>query len=166
VEDRELYQTILGLSVPWIVARVELREAEQAVHVWAEATEGTVFSCPECGAPAPAHDHTERRWRHLDTCQFTTVLCARVPRIQCPTHGVRTVRVPWAEPGWRFTLLFERLAIAWLKEAPPAAVSRRLGLTWDEARGIQERAVWRGGRVSLWRGWGSMRRAFSSGTST
>lgn len=69
---------------------------------------------------------------------------ARVPRVQCLTHGVKTVRVPWAEKGSRFTLFFERLAIAWLKEATPTAVARRLGLTWDEARGIQERAVRRG----------------------
>ena len=144
MEDRELYQTILGLSVPWIVARVELKEAEQAVYVWVEETAGTVFSCPECQKIAPIYDRAERRWRHLDTCQFTTVICARVPRVACPTHGVKTVRVPWAERGSRFTLLFERLAIAWLKEATPAAVARRLGLTWDEARGIMERAVRRG----------------------
>lgn len=144
MEDRELYQTILGLSVPWVVARVELKEAEQAVHVWVEETTGTVFTCPDCRASAPTYDRAERRWRHLDTCQFTTVLRAPVPRVQCPTHGVKTVRVPWAEPGSRFTLLFERLAIAWLKEATPTAVARRLGLTWDEARGIQERAVRRG----------------------
>ena len=41
-------------------------------------------------------------------------------------------------------MLFERLAIAWLKEATPAAVARRLGLTWEEANGIVERAVRRG----------------------
>ena len=57
---------------------------------------------------------------------------------------MKTVRVPWAEKGSRFTLLFERLAIAWLQEATPTAVARRLGLTWDEARGIMERAVRRG----------------------
>jgi transposase len=144
VEDRELYQTILGLAAPWMVARVELREAELAVHVWVQEAVGTRFSCPECRAEAPVYDRSERRWRHLDTCQFTTVLCARVPRVQCPTHGVKTVRVPWAEPGSRFTLLFERLAIAWLREATPTAVARRLGLSWDEARGIQDRAVRRG----------------------
>ncbi len=35
-------------------------------------------------------------------------------------------------------------ALAWLKEATPAAVARRLGLSWDECRGIMERAVRRG----------------------
>lgn len=52
--------------------------------------------------------------------------------------------MPWAERRSHFTLLFERLAIAWLKEATPLAVSRRLGLTWEEANGIVERAVRRG----------------------
>lgn len=144
MEDRELYQTILGLQAPWVVSRVELREAEHAVHVWVAERPDTAFPCPECGVTAPVYDRSERRWRHLDTCQFTTVLCARVPRVECAAHGVKTVRVPWAEAGSRFTLLFERLAIAWLKEATPAAVARRLGLSWDEARGIQERAVRRG----------------------
>ena len=144
MEDRALYQTILGLDEPWRVERVELRETEHTVQVFVEAPAGTVFLCPECGAATPVYDHAERRWRHLDTCQFTTVLVAQIPRVQCGTHGVKTVRVPWAEKGSRFTLLFERLAIAWLKEATPTAVARRLGLTWDEARGMQERAVRRG----------------------
>lgn len=144
MEDRALYQAILGLSDPWLVDAVELREAEQAVHVFVAAAVQTPFTCPECGSVAPVYDYAERRWRHLDTCQFTTLLVARVPRVQCGTHGVKTVRVPWAEKGSRFTLLFERLAIAWLKEATPTAVARRLGLTWDEARGIQARAVRRG----------------------
>ena len=71
------------------------------------------------------------------------MLCARVPRVECATHGVITIPVPWAEAGSRFTLLFERLAIAWLQEATPTAVGRRLGLSWDEGRGIMARAVHR-----------------------
>jgi len=144
VEDRELYQAIFGLSEPWTVERVELKAAEQAVEVWVGEREGTHFPCPECAATSPIYDRAERRWRHLDTCQFTTILCARVPRVECRTHGVKPVRVPWAEPGSRFTLLFEWLAISWRKEASLSAIARRLGLSWDEAEGIMQRAVRRG----------------------
>jgi transposase len=60
----------------------------------------------------PGFDHAaERTWRHLDTCQFQTHLHAEIPRVECPTHGVKQVRVPWAEPRSRFTLLMERLII-------------------------------------------------------
>jgi transposase len=31
--------------------------------------------------------------------------------VKCPDHGVRQARLPWAEPGRRFTLLFEALSI-------------------------------------------------------
>ena len=144
MDDRTLYATILGISAPWDVTRVELDERAKVVHVWLEERSGTLFRCPDCQATAPRYDHVERSWRHLDTCQYETRLHARVPRIACRTHGVKTVPVPWATAHSRFTLLFERLAIAWLKEATSAAVARRLGLTWEEANGIVERAVRRG----------------------
>ena len=64
-DRRSLYQTILGLSDPWAVEHVELREAERVVRVVVEATTGTVFTCPECGAAAPVYDRAERQSRTL-----------------------------------------------------------------------------------------------------
>jgi len=52
--------------------------------------------------------------------------------------------VPWSESGSRFTALFEALAIDWMKEASLSALRRLVGISWDEAAGIQERAVSRG----------------------
>jgi transposase len=144
MDDRTLYATILGVTRPWEVTRVELDDGAKAVHVWLAEHPGTPFVCPDCRTVSPLHDHVERSWRHLDTCQYETRLHAKVPRVHCREHGVKTVPVPWAAAHSRFTLLFEGLAIAWLKEATPAAVARRLGLTWEEANGIVERAVRRG----------------------
>jgi transposase len=87
---------------------------------------------------------SERKWRHLDTCQFRTILHAQPPRTQCGEHGVHAVRLPWAEPNSRFTALFERVAIEWMKAASQQAVAKQLQLSWDEIHGIQERAVARG----------------------
>ncbi len=144
MRDRELYATILGLSEPWEVERVELDAKQQAVHVWLARKERAEAECPECRQSAPIYDHREREWRHLDTCQFQTRLHARVPRVSCAQHGVVQIRVPWAEPGSKFTLLFERLVIDWLQDAAVAAVSRRLKLGWEATWGIAERAVRRG----------------------
>ena len=82
--------------------------------------------------------------RHLDTCQYQTILHAEPPRSECSQHGVRVVKLPWAEPSSRFTALFEALAIEWLKEASQKAVAGQLGLSCDEIHGILERAVQRG----------------------
>jgi transposase len=100
--------------------------------------------CPECGAAKRRYDSRSRRWRHLDTCQFQTILVAEVPRVECAEHGVRQVRVPWGEPGSRFTALFEALVIDWLREASVAGVARHLGLSWTAVAGIMKRAVERG----------------------
>ena len=47
-------------------------------------------------------------------------------------------------PGSKFTLLFERLAIDWVREAAVTAVARQLKLGWDAVWGIERRAVARG----------------------
>jgi len=110
-----------------------------------EHTGRAAWHCPECDRVCPLHDHEpQRTWRHLDTCQYRTLLAASVPRTDCPEHGVKTVRVPWAEPHSRFTLLFERLAIDWMQEAGRSAVARRMGLGWEQADRIMQRAVDRG----------------------
>lgn len=144
MRDRELYATILGLTTPWSVERVEVDLKGNAVHVWLSRVEGSSVECPECREPRPVYDHRQREWRHLDTCQLQTRLHARVPRVECPTHGVVQAAVPWATPGSQFTALFERLAIDWLQTAPISAVARRLGLRWDATWGIMRRAVRRG----------------------
>jgi len=53
-------------------------------------------------------------------------------------------RVPRAEPGSRFTAMFEWLAIDWLLAANLSAVAKLLALSWDQIDGIQQRAVARG----------------------
>lgn len=145
MRDTELYRTILGLESPWTVARVELDVKQQRVDVYAEHGKRKRWPCPRCEASCGLHDHDEERtWRHLDTCQFQTVLHARVPRVRCDEHGVVQVRVPWAEPGGRFTALFERWAIDVLHETSVVGGARLLGLSWDEADHIMRRAVERG----------------------
>ena len=97
---------------------MELRRADSEVHVFLEHDEQVRWRCPECSTECGLHDHQpERRWRHLDTCQYRTILHARPPRSDCPEHGPRVVQLPWAEASSRFTVLFEALAISWLKEA-------------------------------------------------
>jgi len=90
------------------------------------------------------YDHQERVWRHLDSCQFQTFVHARVPRVDCPTHGARQVIVPWDDDGSQFTKLFERLAIDLLRACSIQKAHEVLRITWDEAWGIMDRAVRRG----------------------
>jgi|SRR2546421_413286 len=145
MQDHQLYQRILGIEGPWQVERVDLQLKEGEVHVYLTHEDNREWACAECGVLCPLYDHQpERQWRHLDTCQYRTILHAEPPRSQCPEHGVRVVKLSWAEASSRFTALFEGLAIEWLKHASQKAVGEQLRLSWDEIHGIMERAVERG----------------------
>ena len=144
MRDKDLYKQILGIQAPWTVTEVELSMAAGEVTVHVEHDTGGRLTCSQCGTPSPGYDHRSRTWRHLDTCQFKTLLVAAVPRVTCPIHGVVTVRVPWAESRSGFTALYEALVLDWLKEASIQAVARQLSLSWNAIAGIMQRAVTRG----------------------
>jgi transposase len=147
LQDTKLFETILGITSPWHISRVELQTHERRVDLWLEH-EPTRWPCPECGTELAGFDHAdERTWRHLDTCQFQTHLHAEIPRVQCPTHGVKQVRVPWAEARSRFTLLMERLVIDLILQCSTIKGACAIAaISWDEAWGIMQRAVARGQR--------------------
>lgn len=146
MHDTELYRHILGLDTPWSVSRVELDLEQGEVRVYVDHPRGTKFCCPDCQQELPCYDHAEeRRWRHLDSCQFKTILVARPPRVQCPEHGVKTASVPWAEKSSRFTILFERFAIDLLLATQ--TVKGAMGIlrtSWDETWYFVQRGVRRG----------------------
>lgn len=131
--DNELhrhYAMLLGIKSPWGVSGVKLCMADKRVEIGLEWGQGHEAPCPQCGKfcviadPAP-----EWTWRHLDTMRFETLIRARAPRSRCGEHGVKTIAAPWAEPGSRFTLLFERFAL----EVILAARSLTRGLRFARA---------------------------------
>ena len=106
------YGQLLGINSPWAVQCVDLNLEKKYVEIAVDWAAGQPVRCPVCEQGCSIKDHLEERtWRHLDTMQFETRIRCRVPRANCPEHGVKAVRVPWAEPGSRFTKLFERFAI-------------------------------------------------------
>src|SRR3546814_7413862 len=64
------------------------------LHLHLESDRGTTFACRECGRSCKAHDFGEFRWRHLNFFQHHCYITARVPRTDCPEHGVKRLRYP------------------------------------------------------------------------
>lgn len=134
METHALFQAALGLSAPWRVSSIDFdaagSEGRGQLDIHLDFERGARFTCPECSAEGHVHDTAERRWRHLDFFQHVAYLHARVPRVRCPSHGVRTVDVPWARPESGFTLLFEAYVMVMAREMPLKALSRQVG-EWD-----------------------------------
>jgi len=137
---------LLGIGAPWRVKRAVLELAKNKVEIDVEWDPQVRVRCPQCDRECPRHDHApERTWRHLDVMQFSTLIRARVPRSRCPEHGVDTVRVPWAEPGSRFTLHFEAFAVQVIEACRSLTqAADLLRLDWGSVQRIVERAVARG----------------------
>ena len=148
MRDIALFSRLLALKKPWRVERVSLDPQERSIDIQLVPRRNACFHCPECGRRSPLYDRApSRSWRHLDHGDCSTWLRARIPRVDCPVHGIRRVDVPWALPGARFTTAFERHAIDVLLEADVLGSTRLLRISWDEAWNIMERAVERGLRA-------------------
>jgi transposase len=143
--DEKIYTALLRLEHPWYISRIDVDVQAEEAHVSITHHHGQL-PCPTCKIMCNVRDHGEDRvWRHLDLWQAKTFLHASMPRIDCPKHGVLTVRVPWAEPLSRFSMAFEARVILALQSTKTVEGARAITqISWDEARGIMERAVARG----------------------
>ncbi|MYD56022.1 MAG: ISL3 family transposase [Rhodothermaceae bacterium] len=135
----------LGLRGPWEILEDAYDDKARRRTVTVTCTDTSSLKCPECDQVCSFYDlRTARQWRHLDTCTYQTIMVARLPRIKCSEHGVKTALIPWADPSSRYTHAFEAYVIGWAKEASILAVSRQLGIGWKGINGIIHRAVERG----------------------
>jgi transposase len=144
--DTELqkhYALLPGVNSPWAVKDVQLKLDDKKVEMALGWQWGSDAACPECGRKCSMHDCApERTWRHWDIMQFKTVLRARLPRADCPEHGVKTMKVPRAALQGRFTLLFARFALdVLLASSSVAKACALLDIGWEAAHEIMRRAV-------------------------
>ncbi|MBU0673170.1 MAG: ISL3 family transposase [Proteobacteria bacterium] len=129
MNSESLFTVALGITPPLHVEGVEFSKENKRLDIKIGFQRGATFACPVCGTAAPVHDTSEKTWRHLNFFQFEAYLTARVPRVKCPNadHGVKQVQVPWARAGSGFTLLFEALVMALVREMPVKAAAAMLG---------------------------------------
>ncbi len=140
-----LYSQILGIKSPWLVNDVNLDISSNKVEVFV-SYQGESGSC-KCGSSFHFHGHnSERRWRHLDTCQLETLIVCSLPRVKCSSCGkTESIQGSWCSPNSRFTLLFENIIINWLLVCQSqTGVAKRFNLSFDEVNGIMSRAIERG----------------------
>ena len=146
MKDTALYEHLLGLQTPWSVKKVDLSLAEQRVTVEVVLKAGQVWADPT-NAQARAHIHgwTEREWRHLDTCQFETIIKARVPQLKYSDGSVQELRVPWAERYSRVSTLMEAFVLKLLEACQNTKqVCALTRLSWSTINKIMLRGVDRG----------------------
>lgn len=146
MKDTLLYEHLLGLKTPWSVKSVDLSLADQRVVVEVVLKAGQVWADPtDATKRAHINGWTERQWRHLDTCQFETLIKARVPQLKYSDGTVQELAVPWAERYSRVTLLMETFIVKLLEVCPTTkGVCELTRLSWNTVNDIMVSAVERG----------------------
>lgn len=121
----------LGVTPPWrlVDQRLNTGKRPHVLEIELDAERGALFPCPDCGKACKAHDFKEFTWRHLNFFQHHCMITAKVPRTDCPEHGVKRMTVPWARDGSGFTLLFEQAALMLVREMPVLPAARIMEIT-------------------------------------
>ena len=146
MKDTALYEQLLGLKSPWSVKSVDLSLTEQRVVVEVVLKRGLAWVDPTDNTKrAHINGWRERQWRHLDTCQFETLIKARVPQLKVSNGTVEELAVPWAERYSRVTALMEGFVIKLLEACPTTkSVCSLTRLSWSTVNAIMVSAVERG----------------------
>ena len=145
VKSTDFYRQILGISSPWKIVNVELDMEAKRVVIRAEVDRTTKWGHPDTKHAASLHKWAERTWRHLDTCQFETVIKANVPSVKHRDGSIEEIAVPWADRYQRITKLLAQAVIIWLQACGNVTkVAEIMRLDWQTVNNIMKAAVERG----------------------
>jgi len=145
---------------------VRVARSRNALHVTVEARKGSKGRCGGCGKAGPTYD-TSRQPRHFGFVPLwgmAVFLLYAMRRIDCPTCGVVTEAVPWADGKQRACRAYQVFLATWARRLPWTEVGRIFGTSWGvvfrsvqwvveyglahrdlngvQALGIDEIAVW------------------------
>jgi transposase len=128
----ENIEEVFHLEEPWKIDAWYFHQDKKELHVYAEVSRESLFTCTNCGAKSqPMYDigDNNRTWRHLNFLEYPCYLHAELPRTNCSQCGkIRRVDVPWAiKTRANFTKHFDAWIIQLAKDMPMNAVSRLVG---------------------------------------
>lgn len=145
MDTNQFFTSLLGLTKPWKVEKVETDFETNHVHVyvgydsqeWIDTKSGEVFNVYD--------RREERQWHHLDTLQYQTVIHCRIPRIKFHDGKIASCPVPWGDTGERHSYLFEDKVIRVLQATHNQSQSGQLlNVSYEKIHRIMNHAVERG----------------------
>ena len=88
--------------------------------------------CSVCGQAAPLYDRRdERRFDCVSLWNIPVYFYYTMRRVNCPEHGVRVERIPWADGKSHLTKPVELFLAKWARKLSWKDVSESFGTPWD-----------------------------------
>ena len=134
-----LLNTVLGIKY----TRVTGAEFTQDGLVCDVEPTTEIPRCGGCGRQVrKVYDQRKPRlWRHLDLAGMSLELRYAPRRLRCPSCGVTTEMVPWADPMSWFTHAFEQTVGYLAQESSKTVVSTMMRVAWATVGAIIGRVV-------------------------
>jgi transposase len=103
------------------------------IHVTVHARKGSRGQCGECGLKGAIYDTARepRLFEFVPLWGFSVFLVYSMRRINCPTCGVKTERVPWAEGKNQCCNAYRLFLARWARRIPWSEVASIFGTTWN-----------------------------------
>lgn len=97
--------------------------------------------CSVCEKPAPGYDTAAkpRSFQYIPLWNIPVLLLYCMRRVNCPTCGVKTEAVPWAQGKSRRSRSFNWFLAVWAKRLPWEDVARFFGTSWNR---VYEAVQW------------------------
>jgi transposase len=131
----------LGVD-PGLVRVDRVEDVDGELLIWLRPRVRHRWRCPHCDQRRPGYDQCRsRRWRTLDFGRTKAFICAVVPRVHCPEHGVAVAAVPWARHAARHTRAFDEVAAWCAVEMSGSAAARLLRCSWRTIGAIVARVA-------------------------
>ena len=140
MQKRSIWMKFLGIQGA-VFESVTLTANVLRVHCRVAATHSR--QCPECGIKCPGYDSSGevRVWRAMPLGAVRAEVVCAMHRVECPKHGVRQERAPWARFGSYFTSAFEDV-VTWLcTRTDRKSVSAMMQIAWATVGTILERVA-------------------------
>jgi transposase len=124
----EALTKIINVSSPWKIEEIKVNPPTKTVNVFIHYEEGATFPCSKCNKDRKVYDSNYRIWRHLDICDYRCYLNIKIPRINCPEHGILVIKeLPFGRMNGHYSFQFDLLIMRKVREMSVRALGVELG---------------------------------------
>jgi transposase len=119
-------------SFVYVGVRWERIGRKDTLVVDIEPRKNGLAECSKCGTHAPVYDHLdERQFDFVPLWNISVYFRYTMRRVDCPEHGVRVERIPWAEGKSHVTKPFQLFLAKWARKLSWKETAESFGTTWD-----------------------------------
>lgn len=86
--EKIIFAQALGLQNPKIIEEITFDKEKKRLDIIVKYFEGNLAMCPVCENACKIRDYRTKQLRHLDFFQHQCYISAKVPRVNCPGHGI------------------------------------------------------------------------------